>query len=88
MPIHEAVALVLVMAFFSVGTWGIISSILEHRREMAKMKFDRSDRQNAVIAENGDLRETGELMQDRIAVLEQIAIDPARRTADEIEKLR
>lgn len=88
MPIHEAVAMVLVMGMLSIAAFLTIDAILSHRRKMAQIKLQGSDRERQLTEENGDLRETVELMQDRISVLEQIATDPARRTADEIEKLR
>lgn len=88
MPIHEAAAMVLVMAILSIGAFLTIDSILSHRRKMAEIKHGRSEKEASLIAKNDDLRETVEIMQDRIAVLEQIAIDPANRTAEEIEKLR
>ena len=55
---------------------------------MARIKFGRSDREAALIEDKAELKEIVGIMQDRIAVLEQIATDPARRTADEIERLR
>ncbi|KEO89014.1 hypothetical protein EH31_13285 [Erythrobacter longus] len=79
-------ALLVVLAFS--GIMGLTSMFLSHRRSMAEIKYGKSDREVALTEENGELRETVSLMQDRLAVLEQIATDPARRTADEIEKLR
>ena len=75
------------IAFF-VGCWGIIDSVLKHRRKMFELKQEQGANDERLEQENTELRETVSLMQDRIAVLEQIAVDPARRTADEIEKLR
>jgi len=88
MPIHEAIAMVMVMAILSIGAFLTIDSVLSHRRKMAEIKHGSAAREKALAGQNNDLKETVEIMQDRIAVLEQIAIDPARRTADEIEKLR
>lgn len=85
MPIQEAVVMVLVIGFLSMGTWGIISTVLEHRRQMAAMKLGARPETDV---EKEELRETVALLQDRLSVLETIATDPARRTADEIEKLR
>ena len=46
-------------------------------------------RENVQLArENEDLRLTIERLEDRLAVLERIATDPAERTAREIEQLR
>ena len=88
MPAAEAAAMIFVCIAFFAGSWGIVHSVLEHRRKMFAMKQDQGASNNALTHENTELRETVSLMQDRIAVLEQIATDPARRTADEIEKLR
>ena len=88
MPVHEAIAMIFVTIAFFVGVTTITNSVLRHRREMAQIKSGQSDREGQLALQNGELRETVSLMQDRIAVLEQIATDPARRTADEIEKLR
>ena len=87
MPIEEMVLnMLLVIAVFT-GVMGLTSMFLSHRREMAEIKHGKRDNQD-LTHENTELKETVSLMQDRIAVLEQIATDPARRTADEIEKLR
>ena len=88
MPIEEMFlnALLVVLAFS--GIMGLTSMFLSHRRSMAEIKYGKSDREATLTEKNGELRETVSLMQDRLAVLEQIATDPARRTADEIEKLR
>lgn len=87
MPIHEAITMVIVIAIISFGGFLTIDSVLSHRRKMAQIKFDQSGA-NSSASENAELRETVEHLQDRLAVLETIATDPARRTADEIEDLR
>lgn len=87
MPTEEAVTIVLITAFLSSGAWLTIKTLLNHRLEMARIKKGQSS-DPAIERENIELKETVSLMQDRIAVLEQIATDPARRTADEIERLR
>ena len=87
MPIHEAITMVLVMAMLSFGGFLTIDTILSHRRKMAQIKFDQSGASSSA-RENAELRETVEHLQDRLAVLETIATDPARRTAAEIEDLR
>jgi len=84
MPIHEAVAMVLVMSILSVGAFATIHSVLAHRRKMHEIKHGRGSH----ALENKELRETVDMLQDRLSVLESIATDPARRTADEIEQLR
>ena len=84
MPIHEAVTLVLVLAILSTGAFVTLNALLEHRRKMAEIKHGSGRR----ALENEELRETVGMLQDRLAVLEQIATDPARRTAAETEDLR
>jgi len=79
---------ILVAAFGGSAIWGIMHTILEHRKEMAELKHKHAGENRLLEAENGDLKETVAHMQDRLAVLETIATDPARRTADEIESLR
>ena len=84
MPIHEAVAMVLVMTILSTGAFATINLVLSHRREMAAIKHGSARRD----PEKEELHETVNMLQDRLAVLESIATDPARRTAAEIEDLR
>ena len=65
------------------------------RRRAARSPFcldagtSEEPRENARLQyENERLRSTVERLEDRIAVLERIATDPAERTAREIESLR
>ena len=52
-------------------------------------RVDEEPRESARLAqENERLKTTVERLEDRIAVLERIATDPAERTAREIESLR
>jgi len=88
MPLEEFFLNTLLVVLAFSGVLGLTSMFLSHRRSMAEIKHGKTDREAALSEENGELRETVSLMQDRLAVLEQIATDPARRTADEIEKLR
>ena len=88
MPPQEAVAMIFVTVSFFVAIWGITDSILKHRRKMAEIKFGRSDREASLAQDKAELKETVAMLQDRLAVLETIATDPARRTAEEIERLR
>lgn len=87
MPIEEMIlnALLVIAAF--TGIMGLTSMFLSHRRQMASIKHGASA-DEVIKRENLELRETVSHMQDRLAVLEQIATDPARRTAAEIEDLR
>ena len=82
--------LILMFAFIFGGPamWGTVDSILKHRRKMAQIKYGRSDREAQLAADKEQLKETVAMLEDRMAVLETIATDPARRTAEEIEKLR
>lgn len=86
----EYLAFVLMFAFIFGGPaiWGTVDSILKHRRKMAEIKYGRSDKEAQLAHDKEELKETIAMLQDRLAVLETIATDPARRTADEIEKLR
>ena len=88
MPVQEAMAMIFITIATLVGITTIIRSILNHRQEMARIKHGRSEREATLLEDKVALKETVSLMQDRIAVLEQIATDPARRTAEEIERLR
>ncbi|MEM6474936.1 MAG: hypothetical protein AAF687_02085 [Pseudomonadota bacterium] len=83
-----AIVAMFVLIFAGPSIWAVTDSVLEHRRKMAKIKYGRSDKEAQLSHDKEELKETVEMLQDRIAVLETIATDPARRTADEIEKLR
>lgn len=76
------------MAFGGSAIWGVVHTILDHRKEMAELKLKHVGEAKLLTAENDELKETVAHMQDRLAVLERIATDPAKRTADEIEALR
>ena len=86
--VHEMVAMIMMTMFLSMGAWGITDTVLKHRRKMAEIKFGQSDREAQLTHDKVELKETVAMLQDRLAVLETIATDPARRTAEEIEKLR
>ncbi|WP_284124921.1 hypothetical protein [Parerythrobacter aestuarii] len=88
MPTEAIFMIPLVVLFGAMGLWGITDSVLKHRRKMAEIKFGRSDREAQLVHDKTELKETIAMLQDRMAVLETIATDPARRTAEEIEKLR
>ena len=45
-------------------------------------------RMDAICAENAELKQQLKQLQERMAVMERIATDPAERTAREIESLR
>ena len=91
MPIEEMVMAIVMSLGLFISVLALTSMVLSHRRQMAEIKhgaIESTQNERALTNENVELRETVSLMQDRLAVLEQIAIDPARRTAEEIEKLR
>jgi len=48
----------------------------------------RKGQMDAVCAENRELKQQLAQVTERLAVLERIAVDPAERTAREIEQLR
>lgn len=79
---------ILFAMFGGSAAWGIVHTILEHRKQMAELKHRHEGESRLLTARNADLLETIAHMKDRIAVLETIATDPATRTAAEIEKLR
>jgi hypothetical protein len=72
----------------------VVIALLHFSHERAKLKqrisgSSEEARENAQLAgENDRLKLTVERLEDRIAVLERIATDPAERTAREIERLR
>jgi hypothetical protein len=71
------------------STAAIILAWMSNRHERLKWKTLGKDRdQSGLEAENERLRATIERLEDRMAVLERIATDPAERTAREIENLR
>ena len=67
----------------------VILTWMRNRHERLKWKTlgDGGDRRG-LEAENARLHVTIERLEDRMAVLERIATDPAERTAREIEQLR
>ena len=79
---------IMFMAFGGSAVWGVIHTILDHRKDMAELQHKHEQENRLLTSENEDLKETIAHMQDRLAVLETIATDPAQRTADAIEALR
>lgn len=56
---------------------------------MSEKRSPKDERKIELLSnENADLTGKIDRLQERIAVLERIATDPAKRTADEIESLR
>ena len=83
----EAVAMILSMMIFFGAIWAVTNTVLSHRRKMEEIR-QGTKALPAHDPEKVELKETVAMLQDRLAVLESIATDPARRTADEIENLR
>ncbi len=79
---------IMLAMFGGSAVWGVVHTILEHRKEMAELEHKHAGASRLLTAENDELKETVAHMKDRLAVLETIATDPARRTAEEIENLR
>ena len=87
----ENTTILAMIFFFLLGGpagWGVVHTILEHRKEMAKLQHQHEADNRLLTNEKDELKETISHMQDRLAVLETIATDPARRTAEQIEDLR
>jgi len=70
--------------------WVLVTLMRMRRRSHSGGTQSVADAQeNARLAhENESLRLTSRRLEERIAVLERIATDPAERTAREIEQLR
>ena len=67
----------------------IILAWMSNRHERLKWKMlGENGGRRELEAENARLRATIERLEDRMAVLERIATDPAERTARQIEELR
>ncbi|HEU0099636.1 MAG TPA: hypothetical protein VFQ67_12785 [Allosphingosinicella sp.] len=68
---------------------GVIIQVLKFLQSRHQDRGSADVRENARLAEeNQVLRRTVGRLEERMAVLERIATDPAERTAREIESLR
>ena len=84
---------VLIPVVAILATASVIIAILHFSHERAKLRqasgSGEEARENGRLArENEALRLTVDRLEERLAVLERIATDPAERTAREIESLR
>ena len=72
------------------GTWMFLAALRYVRERQAANDRLRGDGRDKVelARENAELRSSVARMEQRLAVLERIATDPAERTAREIESLR
>ena len=86
----EIAVLIPVSAILATA-WVIVSIVrMRHERRIALIGSESgSGKQNQRLArENEDLKLATKRLEERLAVLERIATDPAERTAREIEDLR
>jgi hypothetical protein len=65
----------------------VFIALLHFAQEKRKIEAGSGDK-GELARENEVLKDTVERLEERIAVLERIAVDPSERTAREIEKLR
>ena len=87
MPPKEFFIAMMILAMVGpLALWGIWDSWLKHKEKLAELHG--GEKVARLTSENTELNDKVEMLEDRMAVLEQIAVDPARRTAEEIEKLR
>ncbi len=77
-------ALVLVVLILALTAYAMQRA--ENRKELREGKG--SGREHELEAERDAARSELSDLRERVKVLEKIATDPARRTADEIEQLR
>jgi hypothetical protein len=86
------------LAMFLVITLAMISAVIlivtttwirsRHRLLAERAGGEAADRIGELTGENHRLKTQVGRLEDRLAVLERIATDPAERTAREIESLR
>ena len=86
MPKEFFIAMMIFAFIGPLALWGIWDSWLRHRAQLAKLYG--GDKVARLTSENTELTEKVEMLEDRMAVLEKIATDPAINTAKEIEQLR
>ena len=76
-----------------ISTVGWIANNWIRARHGFEPEAEEDDKPNkkkldAICAENAELKNQVKQLQERMAVMERIATDPAERTAREIESLR
>jgi hypothetical protein len=84
---------VFIIATTAISTFGWVANNWIKARHGYPIEDEHHDapskrRMDAICTENGQLRDHIGKLEARLAVLEQIATDPAERTAREIESLR
>lgn len=80
--------LILVAAFLAATILVLGSAMIRSKNKRAELDRQGGDRLSELVSENEALRGRLVRQDERIAVLERIATDPAERTAREIELLR
>lgn len=87
-------ALEFVVGLSLISTLGWLGNNWIRARHGFEPERDETDdrpskkRMDAVCAENAALKDQLKRLEERMAVMERIATDPAERTAREIERLR
>ena len=76
-----------------ISTFGWVANNWIRARHGFEPEAEEDDKPNrkkldAICAENAELKQQVKQLQERMAVMERIATDPAERTAREIESLR
>jgi len=82
---------IIVMAVLTAATTlGLVWMGIRHREKSGDAGDTNEARREISLLtdENADLRNQVSRLEERLAVLERIATDPAERTAREIEQLR
>ncbi len=78
-----------IVALVAIVMWGLVKVFSSRRDERMGVTRDyRGEPIEQVKQERDDARAELEDLRERVKVLERIATDPSRRTAEEIEKLR
>ncbi len=83
------VALVFIVAILTIGA--VLKSLINaraHDRSGRADSFAAARQLELLSTENAGLKHQVSRLEERIAVLERIATDPAERTAREIDQLR
>ena len=89
MPIEDLfIFIIALVGMAMVG--GLLRTVLKHRHEarMGQTDLGASRQVELLSHENAGLKGQVGRLEERIAVLERIATDPANRTLREIEELR
>ncbi len=86
MPKEFYVVLMVLSVFVPISLAVAWDAWLKHKRKLVEIQG--GDKVKQLSEEKAELNETVEMLQDRLNVVERIVTDPARQTADEIEKLR